>query len=121
MTEHASTDRIGTERMRAHVRGVFDQAATDAARLAGDAPRTGATSRYDDLRDGDRVRLVYAYDREADGSAWCLGELPATRGRGDAWEGNVVWTVEIGNTRTDWLPAERIQRGPSLDAEFQRG
>ena len=109
------------ERMRAHVRGVFDQAATDAARAAGHVPRAGATSAYDDLRP-DRVRLVYAYDLDAE--AWCLGELMATRrrgGAGGAWEGNVVWTVELGVTRADWLPADRIQRGPALDDHGAEG
>src|SRR4051794_20600917 len=51
----------GMERMRAHVRGIFDQAATDAARAAGDVAREGRTTAYDDLRDDDRVRMVYAY------------------------------------------------------------
>ena len=67
------------------------------------------------VRDGNRIRLVYVYDLDAD--AWCLGELLATRRRGGtdgAWEGNVVWTVHVGSSYTDWLPAERIQPGPSL-------
>ena len=116
-------ERAGIERMRAHVQGVFDQAATDAARAAGNVPRTGPEpTAYDDLRDGDRVRHVYAYDLEHD--TWQLGELLATRRRGQgpdaAWEGYVVWGHEQSH-RVDWLPADRIKPGPSLDGSEADG
>lgn len=92
----------GADQMRAHVRKAFSDAELDLEAMV---PRGGRTTDYIDLRDTDSERMVYVF---AHGD-WHLGELRAYRKRGDAWEGNVVWSEGIGSSYVDWVPQQRIR------------
>lgn len=61
--------------------------------------------RYVDLRPDDTRDVEVEWQ-----GAWHAGELQAYRRTAGVWSGWVRFTADVGETRIDWFPEDRIRR-----------